>query len=1040
MKMKKILSLLTAAAVLVSSLSAVMLVSADVDSEALIYSDNFDSYSVSETPVKDKNLPLAGSWVTTTVNRWGYDHTAQASIAANPEGEGNVVMLEAKSIVKENHVKPSVRPSDLVLESDSRYRIKYDFYRINTTAGGGLRIYNGESDYYQIDVVGTGDHSYDYVSSTTPTTYSTAFIKNGTRVSNWFEESDEYKVTIINPHSTATSGKNLYALSSKIWYTVDVVVEEGSINWTITNNETDEIVQTGAYAQAGNIINSSTQLHLFAGGQNAQYTYFDNFEVYKDEGWIPMTLCANLVEGETADEDGVVTFNQTEGGYVTGINCPSLANETLGLSYDGEGYTNVTLDADGVWSPGREYTRYKYIKLNTTETPGDLLVFGDMSLQTYDVVRFASMNVYETSAGKILGTTGVCAIDDTVLASFEDGKIYGHRGGTVNVDFTSSGYQLRTAEVRVVDELTRVLDSGDPAKLATYVESQQDILDILNTAIADNDTEAVKAFFKSTEKMSFYGIDAIKTNEISELFDESMDSYDAAAEENLIQRLLTHSDGFTVAELSDLYDFENIIIREIRTDKVSEVQGIPADEEAGTEEVTAAQVLKEALTANNDILNLPLDNKYYVENNTECLSALAGRRFASYAQLKSDFTETYVMQSFKKAGMSTEYAAALIKDCEEEIGYDTEKFEDISNVSALAKALLDDTANINTLADLKTAIDDYEEPTPESDDTQTTVKTNKNKGGNGGGPSIKVTTPPVETVVPAKPVTEPVVDKAQLFDDVTTDHWSYEAIRYMVAKGAVNGYEDGTFLPDNPVTRAEFVKMAVTAAGIKVDTGDVEEDPNAGKVKKPIDLNGDGIINSQDLTEVDKNGDGVLDDSDKVTIDVNEDGVVDDADKVDGVYQYMFEYDYKYEYVEAEEGEVIETPQEEEPLAFIDISGDDWFTPYLTAAKEAGIFTGDLAGTARPTDLITKEECAAILYRLINTQGISLADTQEIIRFADSAEIADWANLAVFELQVKGIINGYNGYFGPKSNATRAESAIMLFKIMSNAGEVPANE
>ena len=99
-----------------------------------------------------------------------------------------------------------------------------------------------------------------------------------------------------------------------------------------------------------------------------------------------------------------------------------------------------------------------------------------------------------------------------------------------------------------------------------------------------------------------------------------------------------------------------------------------------------------------------------------------------------------------------------------------------------------------------------------------------------------------------------------------------------------------------------------------------------------------------------------------------------------------------------------------------------------------------MTGTARPTDLITKEECATILYRLINTHSISLADTQEIIRFADSAEIADWANLAVFELQVKGIINGYNGYFGPKNNATRAESAIMLFKIMSNALEVPTNE
>ena len=49
-----------------------------------------------------------------------------------------------------------------------------------------------------------------------------------------------------------------------------------------------------------------------------------------------------------------------------------------------------------------------------------------------------------------------------------------------------------------------------------------------------------------------------------------------------------------------------------------------------------------------------------------------------------------------------------------------------------------------------------------------------------------------------------------------SDHWAKEAIETAVAKGYVDGYEDGSFRPDNDVTRGEFVKMVVTALKLKV--------------------------------------------------------------------------------------------------------------------------------------------------------------------------------------------------------------------------------
>ncbi len=48
---------------------------------------------------------------------------------------------------------------------------------------------------------------------------------------------------------------------------------------------------------------------------------------------------------------------------------------------------------------------------------------------------------------------------------------------------------------------------------------------------------------------------------------------------------------------------------------------------------------------------------------------------------------------------------------------------------------------------------------------------------------------------------------AASFTDINEKHWAYPAISELVAKGTIGGYTDGSFRPDNTVTRAEFVKM-----------------------------------------------------------------------------------------------------------------------------------------------------------------------------------------------------------------------------------------
>lgn len=52
----------------------------------------------------------------------------------------------------------------------------------------------------------------------------------------------------------------------------------------------------------------------------------------------------------------------------------------------------------------------------------------------------------------------------------------------------------------------------------------------------------------------------------------------------------------------------------------------------------------------------------------------------------------------------------------------------------------------------------------------------------------------------------------QTFHDVPENHWCFKMIEELVERGAINGYPDGNFYPNNTVTRQEFAKIMVVAA------------------------------------------------------------------------------------------------------------------------------------------------------------------------------------------------------------------------------------
>lgn len=55
--------------------------------------------------------------------------------------------------------------------------------------------------------------------------------------------------------------------------------------------------------------------------------------------------------------------------------------------------------------------------------------------------------------------------------------------------------------------------------------------------------------------------------------------------------------------------------------------------------------------------------------------------------------------------------------------------------------------------------------------------------------------------------------QAKIFPDVAANHWAAAQIKELSQSGVIVGYPDGTFKPDNNVSRAEFASMAIRALG-----------------------------------------------------------------------------------------------------------------------------------------------------------------------------------------------------------------------------------
>ncbi|MGF7047716.1 hypothetical protein J2T13_002221 [Paenibacillus sp. DS2015] len=166
-------------------------------------------------------------------------------------------------------------------------------------------------------------------------------------------------------------------------------------------------------------------------------------------------------------------------------------------------------------------------------------------------------------------------------------------------------------------------------------------------------------------------------------------------------------------------------------------------------------------------------------------------------------------------------------------------------------------------------------------------------------------------------------------------HWAESEISAWIDKGFIQGYEDGSFKPNNTITRAEFIALINRSFGFT----------------------------------------------------------------------------------------------ESATVSYSDITSSNWAYAEIAKATKVGYISGYADGTIGARKLISRQEVAVIVERLVGLAQFEGAETF----FTDSSSIASWAKSSVDATVAKGIMQGYaeDNSFKPGKFITRAEAVVTLDHAIS---------
>lgn len=115
---------------------------------------------------------------------------------------------------------------------------------------------------------------------------------------------------------------------------------------------------------------------------------------------------------------------------------------------------------------------------------------------------------------------------------------------------------------------------------------------------------------------------------------------------------------------------------------------------------------------------------------------------------------------------------------------------------------------------------------------------------------------------------------------------------------------------------------------------------------------------------------------------------------------------------------------------FTDIDQADWYFGSVAAAEKLGIISGREDGSFGADSEISRQDMGVMVFRSLQALKLNLKTGQQGTTFADSSDIAAYAAEAIVLMQNAGIIEGSDGKFMPLAQATRAQAAVIIQRLV----------
>lgn len=560
-----------------------------------------------------------------------------------------------------------------------------------------------------------------------------------------------------------------------------------------------------------------------------------------------ITLEYNSEIDESLLKDAVITLNDSDDkaiAYKTAVNKDNsskldiILTETL--SY-GKGYILSVSGVKDIKGTSSEKTVITFSVASEDESPANSTVTAEVGLKdkTFDIKGTVKGSLGQTIAGRKveISVTSPLGNDKTLIdtvTSLEDGSFeityelpqeYQEIGGEYIFDFEAEHGKESVFKGKTYltdEEKLLLLGSVEDAK------TTDEIYDVLNTnaSLFGIDMSSLERFGDNDELFLERLLESSYRNEDGELdIDELKKVWDIAYALEDIN--LSDDDAVTKAYLEDEFF---IAQTEFDTEKYLLLDAVK------DEFVSAVTALKRMETAEDFGKETDtLLNNYVLKEKGISTPELSINDVSVY---KGQVAETELELS-KKTEDIKEYTLTVIcpskdvaedvtldapsKDCKVSREEDGEKV--IFTVSEADEALsalgtLNSSPSSNAILKVSAVvvydIDGIEISAELSEvSAEVSVKSNSSKGGSGSSSGISLggSYNPSQNTSVVTPNTPSETNDG--FTDLESVSWAEDSIMNLYNKGIISEAPDGRFRPDDSITRAEFVKLLVSALGIK---------------------------------------------------------------------------------------------------------------------------------------------------------------------------------------------------------------------------------